>query len=89
MDELPEYKYIPLPTADHFRLLELLPAGRHSDDTLRCRLLVSALADTRDTYTAISYVWGDNALPLRKPIFCDGSKALITSTLYSALTRLR
>jgi hypothetical protein len=89
MDELPEHKYIPLPTADHFRLLELLPVGRHSDDTLRCRLLVSALADARNTYTAISYVWGDNALPLRKPIICDGSKALITPTLHSALTRLR
>ena len=89
MDGLPEHKYIPLPTADHFRLLELLPVGRHSDDTLRCRLLVSALADARDTYTAISYAWGDNALPLRKPIICDGSKAFITPTLYSALTRLR
>ncbi|KAK3386862.1 heterokaryon incompatibility protein-domain-containing protein [Podospora didyma] len=80
------YKYKPLATNDSIRLLELLP--RQDQDPNHCRLHHTSVKDAEDTYTAISYVWGD-ALA-RVDIFCDKGQTLnITTSLASALQAVR
>ena len=83
------YQYQPLPSDDHFRILELLP-GEASEDGgggVRCRLHTERFADAEDKYAAISYVWGDPHD--RVPITCDGRIIEVTVNLADALSHIR
>ncbi|KAJ5414945.1 hypothetical protein N7509_000043 [Penicillium cosmopolitanum] len=102
------YTYTDLTTADHFRLLELLP-GKGSS-ALQCNIQSYRLdAFTLPPYRALSYsgiesqyenlvAAGQKVLidsPLRQlyefrhPLFCEGRKLLITTSLRDALRRIR
>ncbi|PMD15427.1 HET-domain-containing protein [Hyaloscypha hepaticicola] len=86
-DENPseEYQYTPLPSDDHFRVLELLPGT--SNSIVRCRLHVEQLVQAQDQYAAISYVWGN---PNDKvPIICDDRIIKVTVNLTDALRHIR
>jgi len=81
--------YRPLPSHDHFRILELLPDGAIGivGSQVHCRLRTERLSDSEDNYTAISYVWGDP--DNRVPIVCDGKIVEITVNLADALRHIR
>ena len=83
------YQYQPLPSDDHFRILELLPgeATEGGGGGVRCRLHIERFAEAEDKYAAISYVWGDPND--RVPIICDGRIIEVTINLADALTHIR
>jgi Heterokaryon incompatibility protein (HET) len=71
------------------RLLQLHP-GEPTDD-IECTLIGSSLSTSKGKqvgYTALSYVWGDQALP-QPTILCNGAILHITSNLGAALRTLR
>ena len=67
------------------RLLLLLPGDR--DSTIHCRLLVSTLGKSLETFEALSYVWGDHATT--DTVVLDGQTVVVTQNLQCALRRLR
>ncbi|KAK3370946.1 heterokaryon incompatibility protein-domain-containing protein [Lasiosphaeria ovina] len=80
------YEYNTLEANDSIRLLELLPG--QEQEPIRCRLLCTSIKDAEDTYTAISYVWGD-ALA-RANVLCGQDQTMnITASLASALQAVR
>ncbi|KAN0096060.1 HET domain containing protein [Hyaloscypha variabilis] len=85
------YQYQPLPSHEHFRILELLPADAAerggSGGGVRCRLHTEPFADAEDTYAAISYVWGD--ANDKVPIVCDEKIVEVTVNLADALRHIR
>jgi hypothetical protein len=85
------YQYQPLPSHEHFRILELLPDDADekggSGGVVRCRLHTEPFADAEDTYAALSYVWGDASD--RVPIICDGKIVKVTVNLADALRHIR
>jgi len=80
-----EYQYTPLPSHDHFRVLELLPGI--SNSIVRCRLHVEQLVQAEDKYAAISYVWGNHKDKVS--IVCDDRIIKVTVNLADALRHIR
>jgi hypothetical protein len=71
------------------RLLQLHP-GKPTDD-IECTIVYSSLNGGKGKqvrYTALSYVWGDQALP-QPTILCNGALFHVTSNLEAALRTLR
>lgn len=68
------YVYTPLPTLNHTRIVELLPAAQQAAPLI-CRLVPLDLdsADSPRGYEALSYTWGE-------PVFSEqlSSRALMT-----------
>lgn len=85
--EPPPFVHRPLAAAGYFRILQLLPSP-DPEAPIRCKLHHCQMRSPQYAYTAISYVWGNKDLP-KRVIDCDGSRAEITPSLHSALSRLR
>jgi hypothetical protein len=83
-DGIEQYRYEPLRSPSHIRILELEP-GDHAVP-LRCSLVQVDLQD-RPQFEALSYAWGD-ASDL-KTIECNGKELMITRSLHEALESLR
>ncbi|KAE9371116.1 HET-domain-containing protein [Stipitochalara longipes BDJ] len=83
------YHYQPLPSHEHFRLLELFPGSdaATSSGGVRCRLHTELVAEAEDKYAALSYVWGDSRN--RVPIVCDERIVKVTVNLADALRHIR
>lgn len=89
------YVYTPLPTLNHTRIVELLPAAQQAAPLI-CRLVPLDLdsVDSPRGYEALSYTWGEPVFS--EQLFIEGPndesevKVLpITPSLASALRRLR
>lgn len=82
--------YQPLIKEDSIRILHLQPSKKFSSP-ICCNLEYSNLSkfsgDLIDSYTALSYVWGDPRVS--KPILVDNHVVQATSNLESALRNLR
>ncbi|KAH7092147.1 heterokaryon incompatibility protein-domain-containing protein [Paraphoma chrysanthemicola] len=79
------FKYPDLPSEDYIRIIELLP-GEPADE-IKFNLTVELRTHCKESYDAISYVWGDKR-KLRSIVCCN--KAMkITENLYSALETIR
>lgn len=81
--------YTPLDSSrNEIRLLEILPRSSdyECDHTVHCRLIHSSL-DSRPSYTAISYVWGDPTE--KKAVVVNGQLVQITTNLADALQQFR
>ncbi|KAK5655538.1 hypothetical protein OQA88_5469 [Cercophora sp. LCS_1] len=84
------FKYQSLNGDDSIRLLLLAPAGARQDDlrgTLLHTTLSECITDLLESYTALSYCWGDPRLSCR--IHLDGHLLGITSSLDMALRDMR
>jgi hypothetical protein len=79
-----EDNYEPLPTPRHIRLLRLAPGN--SNAPIRCSLVQVSL-DSRPSYEAISYAWGDSTD--RVQITCHNKTIAITRNLHEALLVFR
>jgi hypothetical protein len=84
------FEYEPLIDGDAIRLISLHPS---QDDSapIQCSIKHSTLSryeqDLQDSYTALSYVWGDpNDI---RTIFVDRTPVQVTKSLESALRHLR
>ncbi|KAK4118543.1 hypothetical protein N657DRAFT_659552 [Parathielavia appendiculata] len=80
----PLYRYKPLSHDDETRLLHLEPGS--GDDDIRFTLHPVRLSD-KPSYEAISYCWGDAGENCE--VYCEDELLLVTSSLYTALRRLR
>jgi len=78
------YRYKPLSHDDETRLLHLEP-GSDGDD-IRFSLHPVRLSN-KPSYEAISYCWGDAGENCE--VYCEDELLLVTSSLYTALRRLR
>ena len=67
------------------RLVRLEPDS--DDSKIRCSFVNKSLNDTKSTYDALSYVWGDQST--RVTILCDEKYFNITRDLHEALLQLR
>ncbi|KAF2658267.1 hypothetical protein K491DRAFT_624949 [Lophiostoma macrostomum CBS 122681] len=79
-----DYDYNVLPSAQSFRVAEILP-GCDGDD-ISCKLYTAEWTSTPE-YEAISYAWGDPKLTA--PVFCDGKAIEVTKSLHTALSHFR
>jgi hypothetical protein len=88
MDKLPVFQYTPLPPNSSaqkiIRIIDLLPDQPSS--VIKCNIQLVSLYQN-PAYEALSYYWGNATVKL--PILCNGAKLEITTSLYSALRRLR
>lgn len=84
-DDLPRgpYQYGNLRRGKFFRYIILLPGK--DNEPLRCKLRTSRLR--RNTFEAISYVWGSSVK--NQEIICDEHVLKITTSLSNVLKRLR
>lgn len=74
-------------TTHQIRLLKVLPRSSGKSDVLvNCALTVVSL-DEALSYTALSYVWGDERN--RRPVLVDGSEMDVTKNLEEALRHLQ
>jgi Heterokaryon incompatibility protein (HET) len=80
-----KYNFEPLHNINFVRVLEILPGKK--EDKIHCRLHVRSMREAAETYTAISYVWGDSTETLE--IIVDYKAMDITINLYDALWALR
>ena len=80
-----KFEYQPLPSATSIRTLELLPGL--GQQPIRCRLITTDLETAADTYTGLSYVWGDSKKEVG--ILCNGRGLEVTTSLASALLAVR
>jgi hypothetical protein len=81
------YKYTPLKGAQSFRLLQILPAGKGSED-IHCAIdKFDRKSDQCPPYIALSYTWGDANVTL--PMTLNGRPFSVTTNLHSALIHLR
>ncbi|KAH7068200.1 heterokaryon incompatibility protein-domain-containing protein [Paraphoma chrysanthemicola] len=79
------FKYPALPSEEYIRIIELLPG--EAADEIKFNLSVELRSHCKESYDAISYVWGDKR-KLRSTVCCN--KAMyITDNLYSALETIR
>ncbi|KAI1086350.1 heterokaryon incompatibility protein-domain-containing protein [Rostrohypoxylon terebratum] len=87
VDQLPPYKYEPLPKGDYFRLLNLKPGV--GDDPLVATIHTAELrCEAHESrFEAISYVWGSNTKD--QVITIDGSLLPITANLRDSLRQVR
>ncbi|OCL04831.1 HET-domain-containing protein, partial [Glonium stellatum] len=81
---LAEYRYRPLRSDSHIRVLVLEPGC--GGELLRCSLEESDL-DSQLQFDALSYCWGDASDT--RTITCEGCSVSITKSLYDALLRFR
>jgi hypothetical protein len=79
------YRLKPLPAGEYTRVLILHPGV--DDDELSCDLEVVHLKEQENSYTALSYVWGNPRNTTS--CICGGRKARITVNLAEALRALR
>lgn len=83
-----EYKYIPLPRGDYFRLLVLEPGAKEDDLVASMRAAeLQNIKETKNSFEAISYVWGSNTKD--QVIIIDGSQVFITTNLRNSLRQVR
>jgi len=91
------YRYTPLPSPRHIRLIELRAGS--PKEIITCTIHIVDL-DSKPTYDALSYTWGDPRPPLlqsivpgqwqrRFPILCNDGVADVTANLYHSLLKLR
>jgi len=83
--ETPRVLHEPLTHRDYLRIL-VLHLGSF-DDGINCELKTESLAQSENTYAAITYVWGDPEVT--KDIVCNAISVPITVNLYDALQRFR
>jgi hypothetical protein len=85
---MPCFRYSALDEAtNQIRLLKVLPRSpRKSDALVDCALIVVSLYEA-PSYTALSYVWGDERN--RSPVSVDGSEMDVTTNLEGALRHLQ
>ena len=76
--------YSPLPGQRDIRLLEILPGD---DSDIVVTSLVTVSLDSKPTYAALSYVWGDATQT--SIIECNGKSIRITTSLAQALEAFR
>lgn len=79
------YAHRPLPGPGYTRILELYPG--QDEDAISCDLQIIRIDEAKDTYTAISYVWGDASKTTE--IECCGHKLAITVNAEAALRAFR
>lgn len=77
--------YEPLPDGEYIRVLKLRP-GRY-DDIIDCSLSLTNIENSKGSYEAISYVWGDSKHTV--DVWCNGLRVSITVSLADALRNFR
>ncbi|RYN30165.1 hypothetical protein AA0115_g4773 [Alternaria tenuissima] len=77
--------YEPLPDGEYIRVLKLRP-GRY-DDIIDCSLSLTNIENSKGSYEAISYVWGDSKHTV--DVWCNGLPVSITVSLADALRNFR
>jgi len=82
MENIEQYQYQPLPQPTSIRLLQLHPGAGPSEFT--CSLVVADISNPPE-YFALSYVWGDQKVP----VLCDGKTVEVPLNLRVALERSR
>jgi len=83
----PQQVHEPLPPGKHFKIRVIVLHPGNINDTLECHLEVRILRRLKNTYEAISYVWGD---PNRTAdINCNGHIVPVTLNLAAALQQFR
>jgi hypothetical protein len=80
-----KFKYEELLREDQVRIIELLPGAR--SDMIQCNLIVEHREDTKNTYDAISYAWGNPNDTIE--IICCKQILSITRSLADALRQTR
>jgi Heterokaryon incompatibility protein (HET) len=84
-----EYNYPALENPSSIRPTELLPTQAHRNRHIHCRIHRMNLDTPKQSYVALSYVWGHPVLRFKR-IYTNGNLVfLVTKILHSALTRLR
>ncbi|KAI4646467.1 uncharacterized protein J4E79_010529 [Alternaria viburni] len=85
-DDIPDKLiYKALPVGEFIRVLKLQPG--ETDQDIRCSLEIVGIEDSKATYEAISYVWGDAKNTVN--IWCNGLRVPITASLADALRNFR
>jgi Heterokaryon incompatibility protein (HET) len=82
---MPGYRYTPLQSLNHIRVLHLEP-GSGSEPIVYRLSSVSLLENP--VYEALSYTWGDPSEP-RESIICNGTSTPVMKNLKAAFLRLR
>jgi hypothetical protein len=86
------YRYSPLGSHKNIRLINLEPASS-SADMLRCKIEIAELEQARQTYDALSYVWGQarfsSCLYIDSGSQVQDTVLRVTPNLAVALRRLR
>ncbi|CAN9157232.1 unnamed protein product [Alternaria alternata] len=77
--------YEPLPQGEFIRVLKLQP-GKAEDD-IECSLEIIDIGTSKDSYEAISYVWGDSNHTVE--VWCNGLQVPVTASLANALYNFR
>ncbi|KAB2103188.1 hypothetical protein AG0111_0g8193 [Alternaria gaisen] len=77
--------YEPLPQGEFIRVLKLQP-GKAEDD-IECSLEIIDIGTSKDSYEAISYVWGDSNHTVE--VWCNGLQVPVTASLANALHNFR
>lgn len=81
-----EYEYSSLQlSSSEIRIFEISPAI--DNDDVHGKLIIAPLENVTNNYVALSYCWGSSAKT--HAIYCDGRRLMVTSSLHSALHRLR
>lgn len=77
--------YEPLPAGEFIRVLKLEPG--ETDQDIECSLEIVDIEQSKDSYEALSYVWGDpnNTVNIR----CNGLRVAITVSLAESLRNFR
>ena len=81
---IPDGLYSPLLGQRDIRLLEVLPGD---DASIVVTSLVTVSLDSKPTYAALSYAWGDTTQT--STIECNGKSITITTSLAEALKAFR
>ena len=77
--------YEPLPAGEFIRVLRLQPGD--TDQDIKCSLEIVDIEQSKGSYEAISYVWGDPKDTV--DIVCNGLRVPITVSLTDALRNFR
>ncbi|KAI4949047.1 hypothetical protein J4E91_005510 [Alternaria rosae] len=77
--------YEPLPTGEFIRVLKLQPG--ETGQNLVCNLEIVDIEQSKGSYEAISYVWGDSNSTI--DIQCNGLRVPVTISLADALRNFR
>jgi len=77
--------YEPLPVGEFIRLLRLQPGD--NDHDINCSLEIVDIEQSKGSYEAISYVWGDPNDTV--DVQCNGLRVAVTASLADALRNFR
>lgn len=80
------FEHKPLMQGKNIRILALEPSHDFNSE-IRCRLTEQPLDKARDTYEALSYVWGSKVCDCK--IICDNQPLYVTRNCLLALRYLR